>query len=156
MLDAGYWLAAALALVGVLYRAWAARSLLRDRVAWALLASAAFLLGTRWMEVPFNRALWTAVDVAAAAIIVWPMVPILFARDWPRLSAYSKEAAIFVLFPLMWLAYTLPAAPAYVFTTIAATAQLLLTLPLRAVWGRLSRNQSRPARWNEFDLMVHA
>jgi hypothetical protein len=155
LLDAIYWIAAALALAGAVYGMRRARSLsgllqAADPVAWALLASAGFCLCARWADLPFIPWLWASVDLVVFAAIAWPLL-----RDWAP-ALYQKELAILVLFPLMWAAYALPEAPAYVFTSIAATAQLLLTLPLRSLWGRVKGVRHLPDRWNEFDLRVRA
>lgn len=155
MLDLFYWVAAALALAGAVYGLRRARSLssllaAADPVTWALLASAAFCLFARAVDLPFIASLWFAVDLIVFAVIARPML-------WHRtLDGYQKELAILVLFPLMWAAYALPEAAAYVFTSIAATAQLLLTLPLRRLMSRWMRTLNRYEEWTRFDFRVAA
>ena len=152
MLDAIYWAAAGFALLGALFRI--RLRLPAERATWALLASAGFYLVTQWTGLSFDLALWIAVDVAVCLVIAWQMLPLVRGRAWPWLAAYRKELAILVLFPLMWAAYLLPDEPGYVFTSIASTAQLLLTLPLRVLWARGKHASVLPKRWNEFDLRV--
>lgn len=115
----------------------------RNRTAWALLASVALCLTLDWRGVEFDAAFWWLIDVLVIAVI--------YRRGMPR-----ADWIILALFPVAWAAYFLPNPWRYEIALAVVIAQLLLTVPYAAFWGRLKRMPKLPDRWSDFDLMVSA
>lgn len=143
MIDALYWSAALLALAGVRKD---------NRTALPLLASAAFCAVARWQDIPFNRPLWIAVDVAVIAAIAWPLVPFIRTRAWRWVLAFRKELAILAMFVPMFAAYAMPQGLAHLVSTAAGTVQFLLTVPYADFFERWKDNLRRRHSWSRFDL----
>jgi hypothetical protein len=144
MLDALYWLAAAMALAGVRKG---------NLVALPLLASFAFCLLARAAGLPFILWLWLAVDVLVFAAVAWPLVPIIRARAWVWLPAYRTEIAILALFVPALAAYAMPEGAAYVLSSVAATVQLLVTFPYRRFWSRIRNTRLPHSSHDDFDFL---
>jgi hypothetical protein len=90
-----------------------------SRAAMALLASTALTSALLWQEVPFNPWLWLAIDAAVIVAAVWRPLTV-------------AKVLIVVLFIPSWVFYVdrdNPAGPNV--STLAVSAQLLLTFPFR-------------------------
>lgn len=151
MLDVLYVLACAVAFAGVRKGNWTAVP---------LLASAAFCALARWQAWPFNAWLWLAVDVltmiGVAAPIASPVWGIVRAGAWRGLLAFRIELVVLALFVPAFAGYAMPVGPAYVLTSLAATAQLMVTPPYRRFLARFRRSLRRHDEWTHFDLKVAA
>lgn len=157
MINALYWLAVALALLG----AWRFRRgrwpRPAGRTAWALLASAGFCLAARIAGLPLSLPLWLAVDVAVAGWIACPLWPFVRAREWRwLLAAFQREVIVLGLFVPMLAAYALDPHPRFVLTTLGGTAQLLAVVPLRRLWRRARATPLPPDPLGDADLRVAA
>lgn len=91
----------------------------------ALLASAALTSILLWLEVPFDAGFWLAIDIAVigaiAANAIWRRrLPV---ADW----------AVIALFTPSWYFYAFPGPLGPDVSTLAVSAQLLLTVPPRPI-----------------------
>lgn len=106
----------------------------------ALLASVAATSAFVWLGVPFDWRLWGAIDLAVIGAI---LVSRMTATDW----------LILPLFIPAWISYGEPDAFAHGLTTLAVSAQLLLTFPAANVWKRIKQKRhEQPDIWDDYDL----
>lgn len=146
MLDAAFWLAAVLALVG---------ALTGNRVAWPLLASFAFCQIARWRDWAFDENLWATVDLAALI-----GVGIILGWEWigKGRKITASDTAIVLLFAPMLGSYGLDDPWRYLLSNGVNIAQLLLVFPAVHFWHclRSARRRTRNDPWKDFDLRVSA
>lgn len=116
-----------------------------NTTALALLASTALTSELAWREVPFSLTLWLLIDIAVIAAIVAAAV---WRRRLPR-----TDWAVLALFAPSWYFYAFPGPQGPQISTLAVSAQLLVTFPAASVWKRTKRaRERRPDIFNEFDL----
>lgn len=147
MLEALFWLAAALAFAG---------GCAGNRMAWPLLASFAFCQAARWQGWPFDEYLWATVDLVTllmiAFVIAWRAIG---AHDW---SVSDSESAIVLLFALILGSYGLEGWTRYYLSNGVNIAQLILAFPWNEFRPYLHQPSIRKQRdlWKDFDLSVSA
>lgn len=119
-----------------------------NATALALLASTAVTSALFWLEVPFDLTVWLAIDVA---VIVVVGVVALWRRSMPW-----TDWAVFALFAPSWYFYVYPDPLGPVVSTLAVSAQLLLTVPfrgtgLRRLVARWKASFQHRHEWTDID-----
>jgi hypothetical protein len=104
--------------------------IVRNRTAWALLASLALCLFVlEPLEVPFNPVLWVAIDCAVIAAIV----------RRPLEDMSTRDIVIASMFAPAWVFYTMAPEVRYQGGLAVVVTQLLLCFPAQEVRGLFAR-----------------
>lgn len=121
-----------------------------NATALALLASTALTSAVIWWRVPFSLGRWLAIDIAVIAVVV---VNAIWRRRLP-----VTDILVLTLFAPSWYFYVTPGPLGPGVSTLAVSAQLLLTFPARIagqvlhrIFARWKANFQHREEWTDLE-----